>query len=434
MTQDRSGAADTELAWLRQECERLAAQLNEQSRELGLLRARFARYETALRGSNVTVYTQDCDLRYTSISNPIFGRAIEDILGHTDDELLPPDSAAAVIALKREALASGQAKRAEVAREEGSGLRWNDLHIEPLRNEAGDIVGLTCASVDVTERKESEAHLRLLMRELTHRSKNLLAVIQAMARQTARHAGSTDAFLNQFAARLQGLAASHDLLVRESWHGASLRELIQSQLAAYFAGGEGPIVLDGDPVALKPEAAQNLGLALHELAVNAAKFGALSVPQGRVAISWALRGNTLELEWREQFGPKVKARRKKGFGSMVIERNLASALDAKVELTFDHKRVALPDHDTCEPDFGRALSASEQISSHAVSYGRPRRRNRRRAMLESAMRKFVSYLLAGILAVLLTDFIVLPMGFGLAVRARSVAERGANDAIRRPHA
>ena len=336
MTQDRSGAADTELAWLRQECERLAAQLNEQSRELGLLRARFARYETALRGSNVTVYTQDCNLRYTSISNPIFGRAIEDILGHTDDELLPPDSAAAVIALKREALASGQAKRAEVAREEGSGLRWNDLHIEPLRNEAGDIVGLTCASVDVTERKESEAHLRLLMRELTHRSKNLLAVIQAMARQTARHAGSTDAFLNQFAARLQGLAASHDLLVRESWHGASLRELIQSQLAAYFAGGEGPIVLDGDPVALKPEAAQNLGLALHELAVNAAKFGALSVPQGRVAISWALRGNTLELDWREQFGPKVKARRKKGFGSMVIERNLASALDAKVELTFDH--------------------------------------------------------------------------------------------------
>ena len=214
-------------------------------------------------------------------------------------------------------------------------MRWNDLHIEPLRNEAGDIVGLTCASVDVTERKEGEAHLRLLMRELTHRSKNLLAVIQAMARQTARHAGSIDGFLNQFSARLQALAASHDLLVRESWHGASLRELIQSQLAAYFASGEGPIAVDGAPVALKPEAAQNLGLALHELAVNAAKFGALSVPRGRVSIIWALRGNALELEWREQFGPKVKVRRKKGFGSMVIERNLASALDAKVDLKFD---------------------------------------------------------------------------------------------------
>ncbi len=227
VVRDMSSAEDTELAKLQQECQRLEAQVNAQSWELSLLRARFARYETALRGSQVTVYTQDRDLRYTSISNPLMGREIEDILGHTDEEILPPDGGAAVIALKREALASGQSRRAEVALEDGSGLRWNDLHIEPLRNEAGEIVGLTCASVDVTERKEGEAHLRLLMRELTHRSKNLLAVIQAMARQTARHAGSIDGFLNQFGARLQALAASHDLLIRESWHGASLRELIR---------------------------------------------------------------------------------------------------------------------------------------------------------------------------------------------------------------
>ena len=83
---------------------------------------------------------------------------------------------------------------------------------------------------------------------------------------------------------MQALAASHDLLVRDSWHGASLRELIQSQLAAYIGSGEGQLAVDGEPVALKPEAAQNLGLALHELAVNAAKFGALSVPGGRVSI------------------------------------------------------------------------------------------------------------------------------------------------------
>jgi PAS domain S-box-containing protein len=346
MAQDLSGAADTELARLRQECERLEAEVNAQGRELSLLRARFARYETALRGSHVTVYTQDRDLHYTSISNPMLGRAIDAILGRTDDDILPPDSGAAVIALKREALASGQPKRAEFAFEDGSSLRWNDLHIEPLRNEAGDIVGLTCASVDVTERKEGEAHLRLLMRELTHRSKNLLAVIQAMARQTARHTGSTEGFLNQFSARLQALAASHDLLVRESWHGASLRELIQSQLAAYAGGGEGQLAVDGEPVALKPEAAQNLGLALHELAINAAKFGALSVPGGRVSIDWALRDNAVDLNWREQNGPKVKARRKRGFGSMVIERNLARALDAQVDMAFDpdglHCHIVIP--------------------------------------------------------------------------------------------
>jgi two-component sensor histidine kinase len=205
------------------------------------------------------------------------------------------------------------------------------------------VIGLTCAAVDVTERKEGEAHLRLLLRELTHRSKNLLAVIQAMARQTARHAGSIDSFLSQFGARVQALAASHDLLVRESWYGASIGELIRSQLAMYMnRDGQEQVTIDGPAIALKPEAAQNLGLALHELAVNAARFGALSVPAGRVSVTWdrsrgvgGIDGSKLELDWREESGPKVKPRRKRGFGSIVIERNLARALDAEVDLSFD---------------------------------------------------------------------------------------------------
>src|SRR5581483_11563191 len=124
------------------------------------------------------------------------------------------------------------------------------------------------------------------------------------------------AFLVQFGARLQALAASHDLLVRESWHGASLDELVRSQLSSYLDGNTVQVSIEGPAIALKPEAAQNLGLALHELAINAAKFGALSVPTGRVLITWNRRGaadNALELDWREQLGPRVKARRKKGF-------------------------------------------------------------------------------------------------------------------------
>lgn len=326
------------LAGLQQECQRLEERVDTQARELNLLRAHFARYETALRGSQVTVYTQDRELHYTSISNGMFGRSIEEILGRTDGELLPPEYGAPIIVLKHEVLASGQPRRAEFAFTEGPGARWYDVHIEPLRDEAGSVVGLTCASVDVTERKEGEAHLRLLLRELTHRSKNLLAVIQAMARQTARHAGSIDAFLSQFGARLQGMASSHDLLVRESWYGASLGELVRSQLAAYVERGQEQIVFKGPDVALKPEAAQNLGLALHELAINAKKFGALSVPDGRVLISWGRDDgevNAVALNWLEQFGPKVKARRKRGFGSLVIERNLARSLDAKVDLDFE---------------------------------------------------------------------------------------------------
>ena len=350
MVRNMSGAQETELAKLEKEYRQLQDQVGAQAWELNLLRARFARYETALRGSQVTVYTQDRDLRYTSISNPMLGRSVEDILGHTDADILTSDGSAALIAVKREVLASGEAKRAEVPLEDAPGLRWHDLHIEPLRNEAGDVVGLTCASVDVTERKEGEAHLRLLLRELTHRSKNLLAVIQAMARQTARHAGSIDGFLNQFGARLQALAASHDLLVRESWYGASLGELIRSQLGGYLDGSSDQVSIEGPALALKPEAAQNLGLVLHELAVNAAKYGALSVPNGRVSITWSQRDGrddgSIDLDWKERAGPKVKTRRKKGFGSMVIERNLVRALDAEVNLEFDpnglHCHIVIP--------------------------------------------------------------------------------------------
>jgi PAS domain S-box-containing protein len=349
MVRNMSTAQNPELAKLQTECRQLQEQISAQAWELSQLRVRFARYETALRGSKVTVYTQDRDLRYTSLSNSMLGRSIEDILGHTDIEVLPSDSAAAMIAMKREVLDSGDAKRVEIPVEEPTGVRWHDLHVEPLRNDGGDVIGLTCASVDVTERKEGEAHLRLLLRELTHRSKNLLAVIQAMARQTARHTGSVEGFLTQFAARLQALAASHDLLVRESWYGASLSELVRSQLGAYL-DGVSQVSIEGPAIAIKPEAAQNLGLALHELAVNAGKFGALSVPGGRVSITWSRsenpEGGSIVFDWREQLGPKVKIRRKKGFGSMVIERNLARALDAQVNLEFDpnglHCHIIIP--------------------------------------------------------------------------------------------
>jgi PAS domain S-box-containing protein len=349
VVRNMSTAQNPELAKLQAEHQQLQDQVSAQAWELNQLRARFARYETALRGSKVTVYTQDSDLRYTSLSNSMHGRSVEDILGRTDVEVLPSDGAAAMIAVKREVLDTGEAKRVEIPLEEVTGVRWHDLHIEPMRNESGDVIGLTCALVDVTERKEGDAHLRLLLRELTHRSKNLLAVIQAMARQTARHTGSVDAFLTQFGARLQALAASHDLLVRESWYGASLSELVRSQLGAYLDGSS-QVSIDGPAIAIKPEAAQNLGLALHELAVNAGRFGALSVPGGHVSITWSRRenpdGGAVEFDWREQLGPRVKTRRKKGFGSMVIERNLARALDAKVDLEFDpnglHCRIVIP--------------------------------------------------------------------------------------------
>ena len=333
---------------------------SEQHRLTGELSASLQRYETALRGSNVTVFTQDNELRYTSISNPFLGRAVSDIIGCTDDDIIPAENRAAIVTLKRAALETGVAKNGEVRINEISSVRWYDLHLEPLRDDGGNIIGLTGAAVDVTERKEGEAHLRLLMRELTHRSKNLLAVIQAMARQTARHAGSIDSFLEQFGARLQGLARSHDLLVQEEWHGVSLAELVRSQLAPYLDRKGDQITVDGPAVVLRPEAAQSLGLALHELAVNAGTYGSLSTPAGHLSISWSWQPQheppAVEILWLERDGPAVDTPQRRGFGTLVVERNLTRALEAEVELTFGtegvRSRIIIPVSQLTRPPQG----------------------------------------------------------------------------------
>lgn len=311
---------------------------SEQRRLALELASALQRYEMALRGSNVAIFTQDRELRYTSVSKPLFGFPVEKVLGASDAELLGEAPSSAVGRLKREAIDTNEPRKGEIEVEEAGGPRWYDLHIESLRDIGGATIGLTGAAVDVTERKENERHLRLLMRELTHRSKNLLAVIQAMARQTARHAGTTDDFVDQFSARLQALARSHDLLVQESWHGASLNDMVRSQLGHHLDRDSSQVSVTGPDILLRPEAAQNLGLALHELSTNAAKFGALSVPGGHVAIAWARRsdekGGGIRLEWKETGGPPVRKPEGRGFGSLVIERNLSRALDGEVSLEF----------------------------------------------------------------------------------------------------
>jgi PAS domain S-box-containing protein len=283
------------------------------------------------------VFTHDRNLRYTSISNAFLGRRVDQIVGLTDEDVVPVSDREMLVNLKRRALETGEAEDAELKLKGPSSSRWYDFHIEPLRDAEGRVIGLTCAAVDITERKAGEEHLRLLMRELTHRSKNLLAVIQALARQTSRHAGSLDNFLDEFSARLQALSRSHDLLVQEEWHSAALRDLVRSQLGHYLDRDQKQITIEGPPVHLKPEAAQSLGLALHELAVNAAKYGALSVPRGHVSVIWEENDtpdNGIVIRWLERGGPKVEHPKKHGFGTLAIQRNLSRTLEADVHLNF----------------------------------------------------------------------------------------------------
>jgi PAS domain S-box-containing protein len=189
---------------------------------------------------------------------------------------------------------------------------------------------------DITDRKLAEQHTELVMRELTHRAKNLLAVILSIATQTSRSTNSVEEFHERFSSRLQGLAASHDLLVQRSWQGASIGEIAQSQLAPFVGAGTDRLHLSGPDIVVTPKAAEAIGLALHELATNAVKHGAFSNATGTVTIDWAkLPGrDDIQLRWTESGGPEVKPPARRGFGHIVCERVVAQLLDGEVAMDF----------------------------------------------------------------------------------------------------
>jgi two-component sensor histidine kinase/PAS domain-containing protein len=192
---------------------------------------------------------------------------------------------------------------------------------------------------DVTERKAAEDHAQFLMHELSHRSKNLLAVIQSISRRTARTTTTMEEFESRFGRRLQGLAASHDVLVRNSWQGAPLADLMRQQLMPFLDIQSARVELTGPDIVVTAEATQAIGLAIHELATNAIKYGALSVPAGKVKISWAFNGESLAsrellLKWVEQGGPSVVPPSRNGFGHLVIGEMIERSLNAKVALEF----------------------------------------------------------------------------------------------------
>ena len=210
----------------------------------------------------------------------------------------------------------------------------------PLRDVHGAIIGVSAIHRDITQQREHERQMELVMRELAHRSKNLLAIILSMAAQTARNSPALPEFNARFTQRLQGLAHSHDLLIQQNWRGAPIRELIKSHLEPFMEDDKTRVTLEGPDVIVDPKAAQNIGLALHELATNASKYGALSGATGRVAINWgATAEGTFALEWRECGGPRVKMPKRRGFGQTVLERLTSQALEGQASLSFASEGV-----------------------------------------------------------------------------------------------
>jgi PAS domain S-box-containing protein len=186
--------------------------------------------------------------------------------------------------------------------------------------------------LDVTERKQHEDRERLLVREMNHRVKNILAVVDAIAHRTT--AESPEDFAGRFSERIRALSANQDLLFRNDWKGVDVEELVRAQLSHFVDLIGSRIVLDGPKLRFNTAGAQAIGLALHELATNAGKYGALSTNRGRVGLRWNFSDNTFTMSWTEREGPSVSAPKRRGFGTTVVERMAKSSLGGTVDLDY----------------------------------------------------------------------------------------------------
>jgi PAS domain S-box-containing protein len=294
------------------------------------------RFEAALNGSPITIFEQDAELIYTWAYNPPLGVRLEDIIGRSEAEVMTQTTADAVRVVKLEAIAARAPRRAEVPIEVAGRAGWFDLRIEPITLRDGR-PGLIATSTDITELKQQEHHLRVVMRELNHRSKNLLTIVLSLMRQTARGFELPEAFTVRMEERLGALANAHDVLATQAWRGADMAAVLQGQLAHQLGAYPGRIHIEGPPLSLPPESAHYVGMALHELGSNAVKYGALAGPLGQIWVEWRTRDGDpaqLEIEWREDFARPIPTPHRLGFGSTILQSLTPRALGGVAQLAF----------------------------------------------------------------------------------------------------
>ena len=272
-------------------------------------------------------------MEFNRAAEVFFGRDRSAVLGQQMWEVFPQGIGTPFEANCRAAMEQGLAS----AMETGSALRPGravEIRIMPIRG-GGIAVSLT----DVTERRLADRRQRLLVNELNHRVKNSLATVQAIAAQSLRGEEVSATARERFMGRLLALAQANDILVAQEWRGADLRTIAAQVASPYGGQTDGDrFTIEGPPVQLGGSAATAMALGLHELATNAAKYGALSSPVGRVVLSWTVKGEgegrSLNLTWRESGGPPVRTPQRTGFGTRLIERGLKGELKAQVTLDY----------------------------------------------------------------------------------------------------
>jgi PAS domain S-box-containing protein len=332
------------------EVNEVASALHSASRELKTRELRLHQSERRLDLAQRTARLAYVDLELTQQTATV-SDTFEDIFGFrppTNDasntlqsliDRVHPEDRKRVTAARSEAIARLGSYEDEFRIVLANGqTRWISAHGETLGDSDGKPVRMIGTNLDITKRKEQENHIRFLLREVSHRAKNMLAIIQAMANQTARTSLSLDEFQERFGQRLRGMAASHDLLVSQNWQGVDVGELVRAQLRPFADESGMRLEISGPNVFLAPAAAQSIGLALHELATNATKYGALSVTNGKVAVSWRTllsdAAHRFQMTWRESGGPEVTPPQRRGFGHTVFERMIKQSLGASITLEY----------------------------------------------------------------------------------------------------
>ena len=311
----------------------LEAHVAERTRAIAVAEQRFkATFENA--GVGISIVSGDGVLERVNDSlAQMLGHGMDDMEGHLLDDFTHPDDLAKVEAAWA-SLKAGSADDYDLEKrylhKDGRTV-WGHTTVSCVRHQDGRIDYLIKVIQDITDRKRSEAVRHMLMREVNHRSKNILSIIQVIARQTATH--SPQNFIGVFGERLRALAANQDILVNNEWQRVDLAELVRAQLKHFGAIGQ-RVQLSGPPVMVSPAAAQTLGMALHELATNAAKYGSMSNEAGRVEVSWATEEDRFSVTWRESGGPPVTAPVRTGFGTKILDRLTASSMSGNVSMSY----------------------------------------------------------------------------------------------------
>ena len=314
-----------------------------------------------------------CVTSWNAGATRIFGYEPKEMIGQSIIKIIPPELRQEEDEILAKLKRGEHIAHYETVRLAKDGRRLNiSLSVSPVLDKTGRIIGASKIARDVTEKKRVEAIQRVLIEELNHRVKNTLAMTQAIASQSLRHARSASDFVESFTGRVQALAKAHSLLTDRKLEGAELTELVREQVTLGVADQR--VICSGPMVILGAQPAIHLALVLHELATNARKYGGLSVPQGRLSVKWEVHSSgsrTLLLDWTESGGPQVSAPLTAGFGTTLIERTLqthSGEATVRYGVTGVTCKLRLPLGETARPEVEAALAALS-ISAHAQVRG-----------------------------------------------------------------